>query len=160
MVLSQTELSYRKSAIEGASPIGLIVVLFDTLVGDLRRAAAAIRESDIGKRCNELNHATLVLGHLESWIDMKQGGESAKTLAGFYAYLRAKMMEAAISQSASLLETQMEMILQVRSAWQKLDTEPPEAPGRSLEIPTGKINTAPTPMVETQVERIPFSQSG
>jgi flagellar secretion chaperone FliS len=160
MVLSQTELSYRKSAIEGASPIGLIVVLFDTLVGDLRRAAAAIRESDIGKRCNELNHATLVLGHLESWIDMKQGGESAKTLAGFYAYLRAKMMEAAISQSASLLETQMEMILQVRSAWQKLDTEPPEAPGRSLEIPTGKINTALTPMVETQVERIPFSQSG
>jgi flagellar secretion chaperone FliS len=160
MGLSQTELSYRKSAIEGASSIGLIIVLFDTLVGDFRRAAAAIRENDIEKRCSELNHATLVLGRLESWIDMNQGGDSAKTLTEFYAYLRAKMMEAAIRQSASLLETQMEMILHVRSAWQKLDTEPPEAPGRSLETPAGQISAASTPMVEAQVERTPFSQSG
>jgi flagellar protein FliS len=135
-------------------------VLFDTLVGDLRRAAAAIRENDIEKRCSELNHATLVLGRLESWIDINQGGESAKTLAAFYAYLRAKMMQAAISQSPSLLETQMEMILHVRSAWQKLDTEPPESPGRSLETPAGKMSTASTPMVDTQIERTPFSQSG
>jgi flagellar protein FliS len=160
MGLSQTELSYRKSAIEGASSIGLIIALFDTLVGDFRRAIAAIRKNDIEKRCNELNHATLVLGRLESWIDMNQGGESAQTLAAFYAYLRAKMMEAAISQSASLLETQIEMILHVRSAWQKLDTGPPEGPGMPAETVAGQTTTPSAPMPEERVERIPFSQSG
>jgi flagellar secretion chaperone FliS len=157
MVQSQTELSYRKSAIEGASSIGLIIALFDTLAGDLRRAAAAIRKSDIEKRCKELDHASLVLGQLASWVDLDKGGESARTLSQFYALLRATMMEASVTQSAALLDTQMETILQVRSAWHKLDTATqghPETP------PPAAQTTTSSPMPESKVERIPFSQSG
>ena len=80
MKLSETELSYRRSAIEGASIIGLMIALFDTLVGDLRRAASALRKNDIETRCRELNHATLVLGQLNEWVDLENGGESARTL--------------------------------------------------------------------------------
>jgi flagellar protein FliS len=159
MKLSQTELSYRKSAIEGASSIGLIIALFDTLAGDLRRAAAAIRKNDIEKRCKELDHASLVLGQLASWVDMDKGGESAQTLAQFYAYLRATMMEASVTQSATLLETQIDTVLQVRSAWQKLDNAaqgPPGIPPNTLVEQT----TTSTPLPEPKVERIPFSQSG
>jgi flagellar protein FliS len=159
MKLSKTELSYRKSAIEGASSIGLIIALFDTLAGDLRRAAAAIRKSDIEKRCKELDHASLVLGQLESWVDRDKGGESAQALAQFYSYLRATMMEASVTQTATLLDTQIDTILQIRSAWQKLDNTPQAPP----EIPSGTAAAhTPTasPMPESKVERIPFSQSG
>jgi flagellar protein FliS len=157
MKLSQTELSYRKSAIEGASSIGLIIALFDTLAGDLRRAAAAIRKSDIEKRCKEMDHASLVLGQLASWVDMDKGGDSAQTLSQFYAYLRATMMEASVTQSAALLDTQIDTILQVRSAWQKLDN----APQGLLETPPLAVQTTTSsPMPEAKVERIPFSQSG
>jgi flagellar secretion chaperone FliS len=159
MKLSQTELSYRKSAIEGASSIGLIIALFDTLAGDLRRAAAAIRKNDIEKRCKELDHASLVLGQLASWVDMDKGGESAQTLAQFYAYLRATMMEASVTQSATLLETQLDTILQVRSAWQKLDNAaqgPAGTPPNTLVEQT----TTSIQMTEPKVDRIPFSQSG
>src|ERR1700683_1987336 len=114
MKLGETELSYRRSAIEGASIIGLMIALFDTLVGDLRRAAFALRKNDIETRGRELNHATLVLGQLNEWVDLENGGESARTLNRFYAYLRAKMMEAAVTQSATVLEAQIEMVLHVR----------------------------------------------
>ena len=160
MKLSETELSYRRSAIEGASTIGLMIALFDTLVGDLRRAAFALRKSDIETRCRELNHATLVLGQLNEWVDLENGGESAHTLNRFYAYLRAKMMEAAVTQSATLLETQIEMILHVRSAWQKLDVGAMETPAKPGENRAPQLNTSSTPTPETKVERIPFSQSG
>jgi flagellar secretion chaperone FliS len=159
MVLSQTELSYRKSAIEGASSIGLTIALFDTLAGDLRRAAAAIRKNDIEKRCKELDHASLVVGQLESWVDKDKGGDSAQALAQFYGYLRATMMEASVTQSATLLETQIDTVLQVRSAWQKLDNAaqgPPGIPPNTLV----KQTTTSTTMPEPKVERIPFSQSG
>jgi flagellar secretion chaperone FliS len=159
MKLSQTQLSYRKSAIEGASSIGLIIVLFDTLAGDLRRAAADIRKNDIEKRCKELNHAALVLGQLESWIDIN-GGESAQMLSRFYAYLRARIMEAAITKSATLLETQIDMVLQVRSAWQNLDSGPGGLPAIPSETVAGQATTSSTPMPESKVERVPFSQSG
>jgi flagellar secretion chaperone FliS len=160
MELSQTELSYRKSAIEGASSIGLIIALFDTLAGDLRRAAAAIRKNEIERRCRELNHAALVLGQLESWIHLDQGGESARSLSQFYAYLRAKMMDASVTQSAQLLETLIDMILHVRTAWQKLDSGPQALPATPAEIVAKQTSAPSTPMLETKVERIPFSQSG
>jgi flagellar secretion chaperone FliS len=160
MKLSGTELSYRRSAIEGASPIGLMIALFDTVVGDLRRAAFALRKDDIETRCRELNHATLVLGQLNEWVDLENGGESAQTLSRFYAYLRAKMMEAAITKSAKLLEAQIDMIVHVRSAWQKLDVGSLEAPAKPSEAPAQQLSTPSTPTSEVKLERIPFSQSG
>jgi flagellar protein FliS len=154
-----SELSYQRAAIEGASSIGLMIVLFDTLTGDLRRAADALRKNDIEERCRELNHAALVLGQLENWLDLANGGEGAQTLSRFYAYLRAKMMEAAVHRSAAMLEKQIEMILHVRTAWQKLDAA-------TSQLPTGKLNGAaeqknPYDKHENEppLERVPFSQS-
>jgi flagellar protein FliS len=159
MKLTETALSYRRSAIEGASPIGLMIALFDTLAGDLRRAAAALRKNDIETRCREFNHAALVLGQLEDWIDSKNGGESAQTLSRFYAYLRAKMMEAAGTKSAKLLETQIDMILHVRSAWQQLDVSSLLIPEKLTEVPMERVKLPSTPMFEAKPDRIPFSQS-
>jgi flagellar biosynthetic protein FliS len=130
------------------------------LVGDLRRAAFALRKNDIETRCRELNHATLVLGQLNEWVDLENGGESARTLNRFYAYLRAMMMEAAVTQSATLLETQIDMILHVRSAWQKLDVGPMEVPAKPGENLIQQLGMSSTPAPEAKVERIPFSQSG
>jgi len=66
------------------------------------------------------------------------------------------MMEAAVSKSASLLETQIDMILHVRSAWQKLDI------GRrgtsNVDRNPYRATTAPSaPRSDTVLERIPFS---
>jgi len=158
-MIMTTELSYRKSAIEGASTIGLMIALFDTLAGDLRRATAALRKNDIEARCRELNHAALVIGQLESWIDLKNGGESAQTLARFYAYLRAKMMEAAGTKSAKLLETQIDMILHVRSAWQQLDAPPLQASESPDLSPAEATARSYSSLAESTQERVPFSQS-
>jgi flagellar protein FliS len=161
MNLNETGLSYRRSAIEGASPIGLIIVLFDTLAGDFRRAAVALRSNDIEARCKELNHAALVLGQLENWVDPERGGEWAQTLLGFYAYLRRMMVEAAVKKSESLLDTQIEMILHVRAAWQMLDIASPSSP--SLASLDRRVPTRPTSSysdsADTETDRLRFSQS-
>jgi len=136
-----------------------MIVLFDTLVGDLRRAACALRKSDIEARCKELNHATLVLGQLESWIDPNSGGESAETLSRFYAYLRAKMLEASVNKSAAVLDQQIEMILHVRSAWQQLDAPPPSANEGQPAASNETIQSLYSPSSGDMTERVAFSQS-
>lgn len=158
-MLMTTELSYRKSSIDGASPIGLMIALFDTLVGNFRRAANALRKNDIEARCKELNHAALVLGQLESWVDLKSGGESAESLSRFYAYLRAKMMEASVSKSAAVLEKQIEMILHVRSSWQQLDISSPPAVEKAPVAPNNQIHSLYSPTAGEVPERVSFSQS-
>jgi flagellar protein FliS len=157
--MSKTEMSYRRMAVEGASPIGLMISLFDTLVGNLRRAAKALRENDIETRCNELNHAALVLGRLESWLDLENGGETAQTLSRFYAYLRAKMMEASVSKSAAVLDEQIDMVVHVRSAWQKLDTSTSSLPEQEAEAPAKQTGTSYSSASWEMPERNSFSLS-
>jgi len=132
-----TALSYRTSAIEGASPIGLVIILYDTLWGDLNRAAVAMHANDIEARCKDINHGFLVLAQLEGWVAPQNGGDLAASLTQFYRYLRAKMMHASIHQSARTLEELMELILHVRSAWQQRDMAavPVVAPTPGLESP-------------------------
>ena len=138
--MSTTETSYTLSAIEGASPIGLMVVLFDRLAGDFGRAASALNGNDIETRCKEFDHALLVLGQLESWVDLEKGGEGARNLTGFYAFLRAKMIEAAANQSAKPLEVPIAMILQVRTAWHKLDVAPQQAAEKTISVSAGPVS--------------------
>ena len=157
--MSTTEMSYRRLAIQGASPIGLMIALFDRLAGDLRRAAAALRKNDIETRCKELNHAFLVLGQLENWVDVANGGESAQTLSRFYAYLRAKMLEAGASKSAKLLEMQVDMILLVRSSWQQLDVPPPQVSEVPAEILMRVLRTPSEEKFDAENGRTPLSYS-
>jgi flagellar protein FliS len=136
-----------------------MIALFDTLAGDFGRAAAALRKNDIETRCRELNHATLVLGQLESWIDLSTGGEAAKDLSRFYAHLRAKMIEAAGTKSAALLEEQIDLILLVRSSWQQLDSAQPSGVEESVRTQAARPHTAYSQASDAMPDRIPFSQS-
>jgi len=119
--MNPTELQYRKTAVEGASGFGLLIALYDTLAGDLRRAADAQRSNDIQKRCQEINHALLVIGYLEDWIDREGGGELAQKLVGFYSTLRSSLIEAQSKMSAEILEQQMAVVLAIRGTWQELE---------------------------------------
>ncbi len=137
MTMNSTELTYRKTAVEGASGFGLLIALYDTLSGDLLRAADAERRNDIEKRCQEVNHATLVIGYLEDWIERSGGGELAQQLSAFYSSLRRKMIEAQIKRSAESLEEQVALVLKIREIWSAMERqktaqmEAPEGPQTS-----------------------------
>jgi flagellar secretion chaperone FliS len=136
---NRTELSYRIAAADMASPTSLLLAMYDTLAGDLLRAASALRAHQIEQRCAELNHAYSVLGHLESWVDQDGDKLLSSSLIDFYGYLRAKMLEASLKQSAPILEAAVELILQVRATWQQRGSASQEttvaAPHRSIADP-------------------------
>jgi flagellar protein FliS len=123
------ELTYRKMTVENASPAGLVVILYDVLVGDLSKTIEAIDTRNIEKRAEHLKHALLVLQQLEGSLDLERGGETARSLVEFYSYLRSKMMEAHVRASADVLHCLIELVLNVREAWQQIDTPPVGADG-------------------------------
>lgn len=151
-----TETLYRNTSVGGASLIGMMIALFDALARDLRRAAIAIRNEDIEGRCKQLNHALQVIAQLDSWVDLEHGGQPARQLRTFYAYLRSKIMEASVKKSASLMEAQMEIVLHVRSKWQLMDS----APAPSEVLSAVPADAAQPPVVDdAMAERIPLSFS-
>jgi len=106
--------------------MALLVALFDTLAGDLRRAASAQRVGDLEQRARMAKHALAVIAFLENWLDGEDGA-LAQQLIRFYGGLRRSLMEAQVKQSAALFEQLMSEVLGIRELWQKVEAKEPEA---------------------------------
>jgi len=147
--MTRTDVAYRKTAVEGASGFGLLIALYDTLAGNLRRAAGAQRVNDIETRCREVKHAFTVIGYLENCVRGGPGGQLAGQLSALYASLRRKIMDAQVDQSAEALEQQMEMVLKIREQWQILDLQSASRENPALGI-AGAMSAAGTPAWQTE----------
>jgi len=112
---------YRENAVQGARPVRLVVLLYEQMVEDLRRAVRAMDENRVDARTNAVNHALVVLAHLEGELDTEAGGEVARRLAHFYNVLRRTLMEAQFKASKQMLNEQIPLLLDLRDAWTQVD---------------------------------------
>jgi flagellar secretion chaperone FliS len=109
--------SYRETAVGGASPLQLVILLYEQCLEDLRRAIVALKKNDVETRTREINHAILVIGHLQGTLDRDKGGPVAFQLDHFYDQVRSGLVEAHIRQSVPVLEQQISCLMQVYEAW-------------------------------------------
>jgi hypothetical protein len=69
------------------------------------------------------------------------------------------MMEASVSMSAAVLDAQIDVILQVRTAWQQLDASPPPNLEMQVGVAGEEIGTAYMPASMETPDRVPLSLS-
>jgi len=112
---------YREAAVRGASPVQLVVQLYDQILEDLRHVASAIEEKDIRRRTDRVRHALLVIGHLQSSLDFAQGGEIAKNLERFYNALRQNLVSLQFRPTKRAAQQLTTDVLAVRSSWVEVE---------------------------------------
>jgi flagellar biosynthetic protein FliS len=130
MSRESVSLTYRRAVTEQASPVGLAIALYDTLASDLQRAAAAMHRAEnhprdldaIQERSTYLKHALQVLGQLNALLDTANGGACAQNLARFYEHIRQRILIAQFQKAPRVLEAEVSRVLQVRAAWQQVDS--------------------------------------
>jgi flagellar secretion chaperone FliS len=142
---------YREAAVNGATSVQLVVLLYEQIVDDLRKASKAIREKRIDARTNAINHAIVIIGHLQSNLDYDRGGDVARKLERFYNMLRGKLLEAQFSSSTDILTEEIGLLLDLRDAWTVVNKE--EAARSAAQIPPHSASQAnassqPTPQVD------------
>jgi flagellar secretion chaperone FliS len=139
--------SYREAAVRGASPVQLVICLYEQAIEDLRRAVIALERGDIENRTRLINHALKVIGQLQGTLDKERGGEVARNLELFYNTIRKGLMEAQLKQSARILEEQLNQLAIVHEAWLEVDvaigaapqSEPRESPGEATSDVSNEI---------------------
>ena len=127
--------SYREGTIRGANPVQLVIRLYEQLIEDLRQAEIAVAENKIEQRTKRINHAILVVGHLQSPLDFEKGGKVANDLNHFYDRLRQSMIQVQFHPSKPGIRQLITDVLAVREAWIEVDrfenTSPASSPGTS-----------------------------
>ncbi len=122
MKLPNAALAYREAVLLGATPIGMVVLLYDRMVQDIHNAVAALKAKDVEARSAHVNHALLILQQLQGRLDFANGGAAAKQLDEFYSHVRGKLLEAQIRQSPEIMLEQARALLQIRECWAQVET--------------------------------------
>lgn len=108
-------------AARGATRVGLVVALYETLLGDCRRAAQAVRHGEVESRNKEIDHALVIVQQLQGSLDMENGGEPARQLDVYYTTIRAQLLRAVTENSSSILESIAGQLTPVRDAWVEVE---------------------------------------
>ena len=109
--------AYRENDVRGATAVRLVVLLYEQLVQDLSQALQAIEQDDIELRTKRINHAILVIGHLQSPLDFANGGKVAEDLDHFYNVLRKNLVQVQFCPSKAGICQLITDVLSVREAW-------------------------------------------
>jgi flagellar protein FliS len=127
--------SYREAAVRGASPVRLVICLYEQAIEDLRQAVIALEKGDIEARTRGINHALMVIGQLQGSLDMQRGGEVAGNLYRFYNIVRASLAEAQLKQSERILEQQIAQLVLIYEAWLEVERVAMASDSQSAEAP-------------------------
>ena len=112
--------TYRQQSVQGATPLEMVVMLYDGAVTALQCAIAAMEAKDIEKKCKHLGRLDGIIAQLEGTLDFEHGGQVAETLKLFYTHARSQSMKANIENSKETLNSLVQQFSTVREAWEQI----------------------------------------
>lgn len=134
--------AYAKVGIEtgviAASPHKLIVMLFDGAIVAISNAVQFMQQGDIGAKGHSISKAISIIENgLRASLDKKVGGEIAASLDALYEYMTARLLQANIENSETMLMEVQGLLRDLKISWESID------PAKESINDAPKVNTDP-----------------
>lgn len=113
--------AYLESAVHGAKPVRLTILLYEQIIQDVSRAAEALAQHNLEAAAHEISHGVGVIGYLQAVLKPDSGAPVTRNLARFYGMIREQLMEAQVRSSREILDELRRYMLEVREAWLKVE---------------------------------------
>lgn len=115
--------AYRRTEAQSASPLQLIVMLYDGALRFLSEARAAQLTGDTRKRNEALKRVSAIVAECHSSLDMERGGAVAKELDRLYSYISGRLLDITVKRDATAIEEVHKLMTTLRSAWAEAATQ-------------------------------------
>lgn len=141
-----TQTNYHKMNIMTASPMELILMLYDECIRALAKADQAFSISGperIESINNHLLHAQDIITELAVSLDLEKGGEIAGNLQRLYDFMVHHLSQANVAKDRMKILEVRKMMEDLREAWQdvsKQETSVPSAAAPSSPMSTINIS--------------------
>ncbi|WP_144872747.1 flagellar export chaperone FliS [Microbacterium sp. 1.5R] len=127
--LDRAKQQYLEQQVASASPERLLVLLYDRLLVDIDRAAAAQDAADMVAAGTHLTHAQWIVSELgETLTDAWDGSAQLRAL---YTYLTGRLIAANLSHDAAATAECRDIVAPLRDAWREAAEALTTAPAMS-----------------------------
>ena len=123
MSTSKHVFEYRKQAVNGASPLQLVIMLYDGALRFMEAGRHAIAARDIERQNTNLQKAQRIISELTSCLDMARGGEVAQNLFALYTFCYNQLVAANVEDRADLVDQAMKIMSELRESWVQLELQ-------------------------------------
>ena len=113
---------YKEVDTSTATPLHLVVMLYDAAICSLEEARGCMERKDIYGRCKAVNKCSSVLSELQASLNLREGGDIASTLNRLYEYMRMTLLRASTEQNPNLVVEVLGLLESLRSAWRQVDS--------------------------------------
>jgi flagellar protein FliS len=118
---------YAKVGVEtgvlAASPVKLIVMLYDGAIAACHSAIACMQRKEIEQKGAMLSKAIMIIeSGLRLSLDKKAGGEIAESLDALYVYMSGKLASANVRNQPEQVQEVIKLLLDLKGAWEAIDT--------------------------------------
>jgi len=117
-MLSNPYQKYQQNQVETASPVKLLLMLYNGALRFIKGAREGIREKDMEKANHNIVKAQDIVVELMTSLDMEQG-EISKNLYSLYDYANSRLLQANIKKDENILSEAENILQELRDTWQE-----------------------------------------
>ncbi len=118
---------YRKSSVNGASPVALVVMLYDGCLRFMETGRLAMERRDLEAQNAALQRAQKIVLELMSALDLRKGGEIASNLMALYSFVLGELVAANCEDRPGGIESAIRTMTELRQGWAELERQQKEA---------------------------------
>jgi flagellar protein FliS len=109
--------------VASSDPHGLVLSLFDAIIGRLMAARACIEQGKIAGKAGLLHSSVTLLGELRGSLDLQKGGSLAQNLSDLYDYMVRRVLHANLNNDKAALGEVLGLLGEIREAWAAIGPE-------------------------------------
>ena len=109
--------AYRRTEAQSASPMQLVVMLYDGALRFLGEARSAQIASDLRARARALQRVAPIIAECQNTLDLERGGEVAAELDRLYSYISSRLIDATAKRDGTAIDEIYELMSTLRGAW-------------------------------------------
>jgi flagellar protein FliS len=99
------------------NPLQLTVMLYRAAIDSIAAARRHVRAGEIKERSRRINKALEIISELTQSLNHEDGGEISRNLAGLYAYMQRRLIDANLEQAEPPLAEVEGLLSTLLEAW-------------------------------------------
>ncbi len=107
--------------VEQASPVRLVVMLYDKAMSLLRQAVLHIDRNNVKAKGEALNRVVEIIGELQAVLNGEEGGVVAQNLDAMYEFMIRSVTLANLNNDPQPLDGVLMVLEELRKGWQELE---------------------------------------